>query len=76
MAQTKQLSLRIPMDLLSELRGKGRVTGYIIDAVREKIARDRAAEIDKSLQCLADDPEANDLSFFAPGQDEVMNRVD
>jgi hypothetical protein len=78
MAGTKQITLRMPIDLLGQLsampRGKG--ASYIVDAVRERLERDRQAQIEAGLQCLAYDDELNDISAFAEAQAEVMARVD
>lgn len=76
MALTKQITVRMPVDLVAELRAHGNTASYIIDAVRDKLRRDQKAEIVASLQCLAGDEEANDISDFAATQDEVIARGD
>ena len=78
MAGTKQITLRVPTDVLDQLRKmpRGRSAPYIVEAVRERLERDRQARIEEGLKCLAYDDEANDISAFADAQAEVMNRVD
>jgi hypothetical protein len=78
MAGTKQITVRMPIDLLERLghMPKGKSAPYIIEAVRERLDRERESEIEAGLQCLAFDDEANDLTPFAEAQSEVMSRVD
>lgn len=76
MAASKQFSVRMPADLAGKLEEMGKITPFIISAVREKLERDTKAEIRERLKCLADDPEANDISDFGPAQRKVMARGD
>ncbi len=71
---TKQVSLRLPLDIAEAIqrREHGTATDYVVQAVREKLQRDREAEIARGLSCLAWDEEANDVSDFAPAQDKVI----
>ncbi len=78
MAATKQITVRMPIDVLSQLGGmpKGKSAPYIIEAVRERLERDKQARIEAGLRCLAYDDEANDITAFEEAQHEVMARVD
>jgi hypothetical protein len=76
MQATKQLTVRMPRDLAKKIEDQGAAAPFIIDAVREKLERQREAEIETSLACLANDPEANDISDWAPFQAKVIERVD
>jgi hypothetical protein len=76
MSKTKQVSIRMPDELVKRLECHEAITPYIIEAVREKLDRDDEARIVASLTCLADDPESNDISAFASIQDEVIRRID
>ena len=78
MAATKQITLRMPLDLLEQLESvpKGQSAAYIVNAVRERLAADRQARIDQGLKSLAFDYDANDLSWATEAQQEVMARLD
>jgi hypothetical protein len=78
MAVTKQITVRMPLDLLKQLAAlpKGNSAPYIVEAVRERLERDRQAQIEAGLKCLAFDDEANDISAFEEAQAGVMARVD
>lgn len=75
MAMTQQLTVRMPVDVLRKLKAKGKTAPYIIEAVKEKMARDEEAEIEASLLCLADDDE-NDISDLKSPQAKALNRED
>ena len=76
MSETKQLSVRMPLDLVQRLTAKGKTSPYIVEAVREKIERDEKMKVEASLLCLANDDDANDISDFAAAQARVMARGD
>jgi hypothetical protein len=77
MANTKQISVRMPIDMVDSISRLGaKSAAYILEAVQDKLARDRQAEIAAGLRCLADDPEANDISDFKAAQAKVIARVD
>lgn len=76
MAISKQYSIRIPADIARKLDEKGKVTPFIVSAVREKLEREQREELFEQLKCLADDIEANDISDLAPAQSKVMLRGD
>jgi hypothetical protein len=78
MSATKQITVRMPLEILEQLGGmpKGKGAPYIVEAVRERLARDKQAKIDEGLRCLAYDDETNDLSAFESAQAEVLARVD
>ena len=75
---TRQVSVRFPKHLIDEVdrRHGGTTTDYVVQAVQEKLLREREAEIAAGLACLAGDDEANDISDFAPAQRRAMARVD
>ena len=74
MSLSKQLSIRMPVDLVKRLESHGAAAPYVIEAVREKLDKDDEARIEASLACLANDVEANDISDWGPMQQEVMKR--
>ncbi len=76
MAMTRQLTVRMPLDILQRLKEKGKTAPYIIEAVQEKLAREAEQEIEASLLCLVDDTEANDISDLKPAQAKAMSRED
>jgi hypothetical protein len=76
MSNTKQLSVRMPVDIVRQLLVKGKSSRFIVDAVREKLERDAELELEAGLACLADDPEANDISDLGPAQAKVIARGD
>ena len=78
MAATKQITVRIPLELLDQLSSipKGQSAAFIVSAVREKLAAEKQARIDDGLRSLAFDHDANDISWAAEGQREVMARLD
>jgi hypothetical protein len=76
MSATKQITIRMPLELMAEIQSRGKSASFIIEAVRDRILRDKEEEFANSLLCLAGDAEANDISDFARAQAEVMARVD
>ena len=76
MAAKKQITVRMPVELVSDMESRGGTTVYIIEAVREKLARDKQAEIAAGLRCLADNPDEEDFSALIAAQAKVMARVD
>ena len=73
---TKQVSVRLPLDLFQRLNEKKGRAGYIIQAVEEKIQRDEQEALAAGLMCLANNPEANDISDFAAPQAKVISHGD
>jgi hypothetical protein len=74
--QSKQITVRMPVDVLDQLGSipKGKSASYIVEAVRERLQKDKQARIEAGLRCLANDDEANDISAFQEAQAEVMAR--
>lgn len=67
----------MPADLVESINSMGKKSAsYIIEAVRDKLERDRQAEIAEGLKCLADDFESDDLSALTAAQAKVIARVD
>lgn len=64
----------MPLDLLARVLKRGPGTKFIVEAVREKLEREERAEIEESLHCLGQDPEASDISDFEGAQRRVMTR--
>jgi hypothetical protein len=75
-AASKQFSVRFPAELANKLTKRGKAAPFIVEAVREKLDREERERIEASLLCLANDPEANDISDFAEAQRRVMARGD
>jgi hypothetical protein len=77
MSPTKQITIRVPIEVVARLNRQARNTApYIVEAVLDKLSRDEEAEVVAAMQCLANDPEANDISDFAAAQDRVIVRGD
>lgn len=77
MANTKQISVRMPADMVESINSMGKKSAsYIVEAVRDKLARDRQEEIAEGLKCLTDDNVGEDLSALAAAQAQVIERVD
>lgn len=76
--KTRQYAIRFPIDLAEQVeQRKGvSISEFVLQAVRAKLEQDRDKEIEAGLACLANDPEANDISAFTPGQRKVMARGD
>ncbi|HVL39015.1 MAG TPA: hypothetical protein VM328_06450 [Fimbriimonadaceae bacterium] len=76
--RTRQYPIRFPADVAEQVerRKQRSVSEYVVEAVREKLERDRDAEIVAGLACLADDAEANDIGDFEEAQAEVFGRGD
>ena len=75
---TKQISIRMPMDLLQELRKQrpGSGSSFIVEAVRDRLNRERELKLQESLQALAFEGEENDLSWIEGAQLEVFRSND
>ena len=76
MLLSKQITVRVPVELVAEVEHRGAVAPFFVAAVREKLDRMRQEEIEESLLCLGEDPADNDISDWASMQAEVMARVD
>jgi hypothetical protein len=77
MALSRQISVRIPAELIERIKSRGEGSSrFIIEAVRDKLNREDEAEITASMRCLAYDDEANDISDFAVAQDRTIARGD
>jgi hypothetical protein len=77
MANTKQISVRMPIDMVDSISRLGaKSAAYVLEAVRDKLQRDKEAEIAEGLKCLADDSDADDFSALAAAQAKVIARVD
>jgi len=71
MSKTKQLSVRMPVDLVDRLEGRASVAEFIVQAVREKLEREKEDEIALGLRSLVDETGAEE---WIPMQ--VMGRND
>lgn len=73
---TRQLSIRLPLELIEAIgrRHEGTTTNFVVQAIRERLVREREEEIAVGLATLANDDETNDLSEFAAAQDRVIVR--
>ena len=72
MSHTTQKAFRLPNDVVTILNLQPTATEYVVQAIREKASRDRDREIESSLQCLAFDDEANDISDLKQAQEKVI----
>ncbi len=71
-----QKGFRLPKDVVELLSVMPNATEYVVNAVREKAARDREQEIAAGLECLAWNDEANDISDLRAAQARVMSIED
>jgi hypothetical protein len=74
MAIKQQRAFRLPEDVNEVLSKVKNSTQYVVDAIREKAERERQAEIEASLACLANDSE--DFSELSASQAKVISRGD
>jgi hypothetical protein len=76
MPATKQISGRIPVEVMEGVEAKGALATYIIGAVREKLRRDDETEMADGFALLVASPEMWDMHFPTGGQhvaNEMMN---
>jgi len=73
MANTIQKAFRLPLDVVEVLDAQPNATEFVTFAIREKVKADREQAIEASLQCLAFDDQANDISDFRPAQAKVID---
>ena len=73
----KVFTLRLPEDVYEQLvaRPKKSVSGYVVDAVREKLARDRREELRKSYQNLVP-VDMDEVEPWMRAQEEAMRHID
>ncbi len=69
-----QKSFRLPADLVQILDATKNSTSFVIEAIREKVTRDREAAIAESLQCLGDDDGL--VEEFRDSQSKVWSDAD
>jgi len=68
MPTTKQLSVRMPEDLVNRIANRGSAAAFIVTAVKEKLDReDRQALLD-GFKLLAESPEMVDMEFLTDAQ--------
>ena len=72
------LTLRLPEKTYKEVKAKkGRsVTGYIVEAVEEKIQREREEEIAAGFACLAGEKIDKETKFWLKAQKRAMKHGD
>ncbi len=68
MPATKQISVRLPVQVVERVEAKGALAPYIIDAVKEKLRRDDDKAMADGFALLAASPEMWDLDFPSGGQ--------
>ena len=68
MPPAKQISVRIPLQLMERLEAKGALAPYFIEAVKEKLRRDDEREMADGFALLASSPEMWDMDIPAGGQ--------
>ncbi|CAN5617671.1 hypothetical protein BH11ARM2_BH11ARM2_25970 [soil metagenome] len=77
MPATKQVSVRLPVDIAERVENKGAFAPYIIAAVKEKLQRDEEAGMAEGFALLATSPEMWDLDLPTGGQraaNEIFRR--
>ena len=74
---TKSLTLRLTQETYREVeaRKKGSITGYIVEAIREKLERDKQEELEKGFESLAG-PRDKQTDLWLREQRKAMKNVD
>ena len=60
---TKQISVRLPLEIAEQVEARGAIAPYVIDAVREKLKRDQEAQMEDGFALLAASPEMWDMDL-------------
>lgn len=77
MSDNKSLTLRLPLELYRELtlRKKKSVSQFVVDAVTEKLARERQEELARGFAELAG-PIDDETSEWMKAQEQAMQHVE
>jgi hypothetical protein len=68
MAATRQVSVRLPLQVAERVEAKGSLAPYIIEAVKEKLQREDETELADGFALLAASPRMWDMHFPTGGQ--------
>lgn len=63
--KTIPFSARIPEDTYKAIPADRSKNSFVVEAIQEKIERDRQHEIETSLMCLGDDPDSIEYAIDA-----------
>lgn len=71
-------TLRLPESVYAEVTRRKRksLTAYVVEAVVEKLARDREAEIRMGLQSLVGSVDPEEFALWETAQREAMKKID
>lgn len=74
----KTFTMRMPEDVYAQVkaRKKGTVTSFVMDAVREKLARERRAELARGFQNLTGSVDMDEVLPWMGAQREAMKHID
>ena len=74
----KSFTLRMPLDLYNQIaiRKQKSVTGFVIEAVQEKLDREREEEIQRGFQQLGADFDWEEYELWAGLQQKAMKHID
>jgi hypothetical protein len=74
----KNFTLRMPLDLYQRVahRKKKSVSEFVIDAVREKLDREREEEVRIGFESLAQDYDQPEYDLWAGAQKRAMKHAD
>jgi hypothetical protein len=75
---TKSFTLRMPIELYGQVaaRKQKSVTGFVLEAVQEKLAREREEEIRRGFESLGEDFDWDEYNLWAGLQRKAMKHVD
>ena len=75
---TKPFTLRLPLELYRRIAGRRRrgMTAYVIEAVEEKLAREREDEVRAGFRTLAGSVDREEWDVLDKLQREAMTHVD
>ena len=72
----RAFTLRLTPEMFARIREHGgSTTGFIVEAIEEKLARERREAIRRGFESLADKPDAESGQWIE-AQREAMKRVD
>lgn len=75
---TKNFTLRLSLQTYAEVdaRKKRSIAEYVMEAIEEKIARDKERDLSLGFESLAGSVDEEELSGLMRAQRTVMNRID
>gem|GEM_PF-6613715 len=74
----KSFTLRMPSEVYAQVRKRKKksVTEFVIEAVEEKLAREREEEIRLGFESLAEDFDRGEFELWAGAQHRAMKHID